>query len=317
MQKLSIVVPIFNEEENINILHSGLTHVAQKLKHFDDYEIIAVNDGSRDRSLEKLKSIAQEDYHLKIISFTRNFGQEPATVAGVTHATGDAVSILDADLQDPPELLLEFEKVLHDGYDIAYGQRPKRLEETFFKKLTSKIFYRVFRWFTKLDVPKDIGNCCMLSRRATESFKNLSEQSPFIRAMIFWSGLPKKAVIFIRQKRAAGKTKYNYWKLTRYAIDNIILFSTIPLYFLVFFSGGISALSILASLIALVLGKFSIMFVVIVLLSVLLCSISLIGLYVGKIFEEIKNRPLYVIGEVTHVWNRGLQKHFEHKQADR
>jgi dolichol-phosphate mannosyltransferase len=307
--KLSIVIPIYNEEENIDNLLQRLTSVATKLKHFDDYEIVAVNDGSKDRSLQKLSEIATINQHLKVVSFTRNFGQEPATIAGVRNATGDAVAIMDADLQDPPELLFQFEEVLHEGYDIAFGQRPKRLDETFLKKFTSKLFYPIFRWFTKVDVPRDIGNCCMMSSRATKAFKNLSERSPFIRAMIFWSGLPKKAVIFLRQKRAAGTTKYNYMKLIRYAIDNIILFSTTPLYFLVFFAGFTSIACVLGTFIALIMklnglvvmtGWTSLIISQLFLFSITIFSLGLIGLYIGKIFEEVKARPLYIIDKVIN-----------------
>lgn len=310
MKKLSIVVPIFNEEENIQTLYDKLTSVATKLKHFDDYEIVTVNDGSRDGSLKKLQEIASTDHHLKIVSFTRNFGQEPATVAGVDYASGDAVAIIDADLQDPPELFLEFEQELHNGVDIAYGQRSHRLNEPWLKKITSKLFYPTFRWFTKLDVPCDTGNCCMMSRRAADGFRNLKEHSPFIRGMIYWSGYKKKAVLFVRQKRAAGTTKYNYWKLTTYAMDNIISFSTTPLYLIVFASvitGGISALWLFGSLLTSLFGfsSFSGMNLLIIcsliFFSMMLFCLGLIGLYIGKIFEEAKARPRYIVETLVNL----------------
>lgn len=300
-KKISIVVPIFNEEENIDKLYRALTSVAISLKHFDDYEIVAVNDGSRDRSQEKLEALCAQDSRIKIVSFTRNFGHEAATTAGLCHALGDAVAIFDADLQDPPSLLLEFEKEAAKGYDIVYAQREKRVNETFFKKLTSKLFYCFFRWITKLDMPRDVGDCCFLSRRAVESFKYLSERSLFVRGMIYWSGLPKKGILFVRQKRAAGTTKYNYSKLSRFAIDNIILFSTTPLYFifaLSLFFVLASGLGIIFSLIFSTSKIVSFMFFHIS--SLMLCSLGMIGLYVGKIFEETKGRPRYIVDKVVN-----------------
>lgn len=310
MKKVSIVVPIFNEEENIERLHTEISSVAQALEYFSDYEIIAINDGSHDKSLAKLEQIATRDSKLKIISFTRNFGHEAATTAGLFHAQGDATVILDADLQDPPELLHKFEQAFAAGYDIVYAQRTKRLNESFFKKLTSKLFYPIFRWLTKLDMPRDIGDCCLLSKRAVESFKRLPERSLFVRGMIYWSGLPKKAVPFVRQKRAAGKTKYNYLKLSRFAIDNIILFSTTPLYFIVYVSFFTICACVIGTIIALFMkfrglvimtGWTSLLISMLFLFSVTLFFLGLIGLYIGKIFEEVKQRPRYVIDKLVNL----------------
>ena len=308
MKKLSIVVPIFNEEENIKNLYAQLSEVAQQLKHFADYEIIAVNDGSRDRSLAMLEALAN-DTHLKIVSFTRNFGHEAATTAGLYHAQGDAAVIIDADLQDPPSLLLEFEQAWREGFDIVYAQRTKRLNETRFKKLTSKLFYPIFRAMTKLDMPRDVGDCCLLSRRAIEAFKRLPERSLFVRGMIYWSGLPKKAIPFVRQKRAAGKTKYNYWKLSKFALDNIILFSTTPLYCIVYLSlftifacivGTIIALGMKWKGLVIMTGWTSLLISMLFLFSVTLFFLGLIGLYIGKIFEEVKQRPRYVVDKLVN-----------------
>ena len=302
------MAPIFNEEENIELLYKKLSEVAGKLKVFDDYEIVAVNDGSSDLSLYKLEQLTP-DPRLKIISLTRNFGQEAATVAGINHATGDCIAIVDADLQDPPELLLQFEQILKSGFDIAYGQRSTRLNETFLKKFTSKLFYPVFRWLTKLDVPRDIGNCSMMSKRAVASFKTLTEHSPFIRGMIFWSGLPKKAVPFVRQKRAAGKTKYNYWKLITYAVDSILSFSTAPIYFIVTFSGITAGLCVAGICTALIMkfaglvimtGWTSLIVSMLFLSSITIFFLGIIGLYIGKILEEVKGRPRYMIGKMIN-----------------
>jgi len=310
---LSIVIPMYNEEENIEKLYTQVTTVATKLQHFSDYEIIAINDGSTDDTLSNLKKLSH-DSHMKIISFTRNFGHEAATAAGLHHARGDAITIFDADLQDPPELLLQFEKEFHNGYDIIYAQRTKRLNETVFKKLTSKIFYPIFRWLTKLDMPKDIGDCCLLSHRALEAFKKLPERSMFVRGMIYWSGLPKKAVPFVRQKRAAGKTKYNYSRLLAFALDNIISFSTIPIYFIIFISLFTILACVVGVIVALIMklngwvimtGWTSLLISQLFLFSTTLFFLGIIGLYIGKIFEEVKQRPRYVIDTLV---NFGLKK---------
>lgn len=299
---------MYNEEENIENLYQQVTAVATKFQHFYEYEIIAVNDGSTDKTLHFLKQLSH-DPHLKIISFTRNFGHEAATTAGLYHAQGDAVAIMDADLQNPPEVLLQFESELMKGYEIVYAQRTKRLHESIFKQATSKIFYPIFRWLTKLDIPRDVGDFCMLSKRALNAFKNLPERSMFVRGMIYWSGLPKKSVPFVAQKRAGGKTKYTYWKLTKFAIDNIISFSTTPIYFIVI----ISLISIIAcvveTVIALIMkfngwvimsGWTSIIISQLFLFSVTLFFLGIIGLYIGKIFEEIKSRPRYVVEELVN-----------------
>lgn len=327
MRLLSIVIPMYNEEENVDNLYQQITNVAEKLQYFADYEIIAVDDGSKDKTLSKLEALSH-DSRVKIVSFTRNFGHEAATTAGLYHAQGDAVAIMDADLQDPPELLLKFEKELANEYEIVYAQRIKRLHETFLKKTTSKFFYPLFQWLTKLDMPKDVGDCCMLSRKAIDAFKRLPERSMFVRGMIYWSGLPKKAVPFVRQKRAAGKTKYNYWKLTKFALDNIVSFSTVPIYFIIFLSLLSISACVIGTIVALIMkfnnlvimtGWTSIIISILFLFSVTLFFLGMIGLYIGKIFEEVKQRPRYVVGKTVnlyvkknnlrrHVWHRRLSK---------
>jgi dolichol-phosphate mannosyltransferase len=237
VNKLSVVVPIFNEEENIERLHAAITDVAKKLEWFSEYEIVAVDDGSADRSLQKLRALAARDRCLCIVSFSRNFGQEIATIAGFDAATGDAVAILDADLQDPPELLIKFEQVLANGYDIAYGQRLERLEETFLKKFASRLFHRMFCFLSGIDYPAGVsGGCCMLSRAAVESFRQWKYKLPFTRGMIYWAGHRKKGVPFVRQARAAGKTKYNYKKMIAYSLNGFLSFSTMPLYIMAYAS---------------------------------------------------------------------------------
>lgn len=301
---LSIVSPLFNEEENIEQHYLELTKILSKLNHFQNYELIFVNDGSKDNSLNILKKIATNDPRLKIISFTRNFGHEQATTAGINNTSGDAVVLIDADRQDPPELILEFEKEFINGFDIVFGQRKKRLKETWLKKITSKAFYPIFKFLTKIDMPRNVGDFCLISRKTVNIFNQLPEKSRFVRGLIYWSGLTKKSVLFIRRKRGAGKTKYNYTKLIIFALENIISFSTAPIYFMIFFSVSTMFLCFIGIFTALILKLFgfvlmtgwtSLMIGMLFLFSTTFFFLGIIGLYVGKIFEEVKERPTYLI----------------------
>lgn len=317
MSKLSVIVPIFNEEGNLDRLVTELFPILDKLKYFSSYEIIAVNDGSRDNSLYELKKLAAADEHIKIISFTRNFGHECATTAGLRSATGDALVIIDADLQDPPELIFDFEREWKNGYDIVYGQRSKRLQESWFKKLTSKLFYPIFSYVTKLDMPHDVGDFCLLSRKTIDIIKNMPERSIFIRGLIYWTGLPKKAVPFIRRQRQAGTSKYNYFKLTIFALENIISFSTTPIYYLIFLSLFAIAACSVGTLVALVMhfmgrvvmtGWTSLIICIFGLFSLTFFVLGILGLYIGKIFHEIKQRPPFLVDEYINFDNQHTSK---------
>jgi polyisoprenyl-phosphate glycosyltransferase len=303
---LSIVIPMFNEEGNIKPLYQELLSVLSSLKHFKTFEIIAVNDGSSDNTLTILKQLAAKDSRIKVISFMRNFGHEQATYAGIHNATGEAVVLIDADRQDPPELILEFEKEYLNGYHIVYGQRSKRLNESWFKKFTSKCFYPIFKKLTGIDMPRNVGDFCLMSRKTVDCFKQLPERTLFVRGMIYWTGLPKKAVQFIRRSRGAGTSKYNYSKLTIFALENIISFSTVPIYTIMFLSLGTIALcgaGIFIALFMRLLGRVVLTGWTSLIISMLFLSastlfcLSLLGLYIGKIFQEIKQRPIFLIDE--------------------
>lgn len=303
---LSVVIPLFNEEENILPLYEELLLVVNRLTIFTSYELVMVNDGSSDSSLEKLKALSKRDNHVKVLSFTRNFGHESATYAGIVHAQGDAVVLIDADRQDPPELILEFEKTFAQGYDVVFGQRTKRLRETWLKKITSKLFYPLFKFLTKVDLPRDVGDFCLLSRRAVDMVKLLPEHAVFVRGLIYWLGLSKKAVPFVRRERAAGKTKYNYFKLTVFALENIISFSTVPIYWLIFFSIFVIGFCLIGISVALVLRLFglvvmsgwtSLIMCMLFLFATSFFFLGMLGLYVGKIFQEVKRRPVFLVGE--------------------
>ncbi|QQR49666.1 glycosyltransferase family 2 protein [bacterium] len=303
---LSLVIPLLNEEGNLKPLYDELIPILTSLKHFTTYELIFVNDGSADQSLAILKELAAYNPQVKIISFTRNFGHEHATYAGMVHAQGDAVVLLDADRQDPPALIVQFEQEFLKGNHIVYGQRSKRLNESWFKKLTSKAFYPLFKFLTKVDMPRDVGDFCLLSRKAINCFKQLPEKTLFIRGMIYWSGLSKKAVPFVRRSRGEGTSKYNYSKLLIFALENIISFSTFPIYVMLFLALLAIGFCLVGTCLALVMhlygyvimtGWTSLMICMLFLFASTLFFISLIGLYVGKIFQEVKNRPVFLIDE--------------------
>lgn len=313
---LSIVIPLYNEEGNLAHLYQELIATIKELSYFTAYEIIMVNDGSRDGSLQTLKTLADYDEKLKVVSFTRNFGHEAATYAGIMHAQGEAIVLIDADCQDPPELMIEFEKEYLNGFHIVYGQRTKRLNESLFKKFTSWCFYPIFKFLTNVDLPRNVGDFCLLSRKAVECFKQLPERTLFIRGLIYWSGLQKKAVPFVRRKRESGKSHYNYSKLTIFALENIISFSTMPIYFIIFLSLFVITLCAAGSITALVMqlmgyvvmtGWTSLIICMLFLFSATLFFLGILGLYVGKIFLEVKQRPIFLVDEKIN---------FEHQKKE-
>jgi polyisoprenyl-phosphate glycosyltransferase len=306
MKKLSIIIPMFNEEGNVFSLYEEIIDVIKSLQHFTSYEIIAVDDGSSDKTFLDIKNLAEKDSNVKIISFTRNFGHEQATYAGLKHSSGDAVVLIDADGQDPPELIREFEKVFIEGYDIVYGQRKKRLNESWLKKFTSKMFYPIFRRITKVNIPVNTGDFCLLNRKVVDAVLAMPERSIFIRGLIYWGDFSKKAVPFIRRSREQGISKYNYTKLFVFALENIVLFSTVPIYCILAFSFLISigcCLGILFVFIwkmlgyVVMVGWASLMIGMLFLFSCLLFCLGIVGLYVSKIFDEVKRRPIFLIKE--------------------
>lgn len=306
---LSVVVPMYNEEDNVVPVYQELSEVLSGLRVFSSYEILFINDGSSDRTLACAKAIAESDDRVKIVSFIRNFGHEQATYAGIYHATGDAVVLIDADRQDPAELIVEFEKAYAEGIHIVYGQRTQRLNESWLKKATSTAFYPIFKFLTGIDIPRNVGDFCMLSRKAVAVFLTMPEKTLFIRGLIYWSGLSKKAVPFVRRPRGAGKTKYNYSKLTIFALENIISFSTVPIYCIIFMSLFVIAMCVVGVAAALAMrllgyvvmtGWTSLIVCMLFLSATTLFCLGIIGLYIGKIFQEVKQRPVFLVDELVN-----------------
>lgn len=308
---LSLVLPIYNEEEVIPELHTRLQEFLKELEL--DAEVLFVNDGSRDKSMELLRGIAKDEPRYKILSFARNFGHQTAITAGVDYARGKAVVVMDADLQDPPSVVLKMVAKWKKGYDVVYAKRRSRAGESFFKLFTAKIFYRVFAAMIPIEVPLDTGDFRLMSRRVVVALRELRETHRFVRGMVSWVGFRQTAVLYDRPGRFAGETKYPLRKMLRFAADGITSFSVLPLRFATYLGMIISAMSVLYAIWAVVahfalhitLPGWTATVVLISLLSaVQLLMIGILGEYVGRIYEEVKRRPLYVVGDRVNLPNR-------------
>ncbi len=297
---LSVVVPAYNEEDVLPEFHRRLTAVLEKLEY--SCEILYVNDGSSDRTLEFINRF--EEPFVASIDLSRNFGKEIALTAGLDHACGDAVIIIDADLQDPPEIIPELTKKWREGYDVVYARRTERNGETFLKKATAKLFYRFIQGVSRVKIPSDTGDYRLLSRRAVESLKQLRETHRFMKGLFSWIGYPQIAVDYSRDPRFAGETKWNYWQLWNFALEGVTSFTINPLkiatYVGLFTSLGsfTYALFVIYKTLAFgepVQGYPSLMVVILFLGGVQLMSLGVIGEYLGRMFNETKQRPLYFI----------------------
>ncbi len=305
-QLISVVVPVYNETEVIDACHRRLTAVLSSLP-FADYEIVFVDDGSRDGSYAKLAAISGRDEHVRVVKLSRNFGHQAAITAGLDQARGDCVAIIDADLQDPPEVLAEMAERWREGYDVIYGIRTQRDGEGRLKLLTAKLFYRVLSRLTNARIPLDVGDFRLLSRRAAESLAGLREQDRFVRGLVSWIGFRQIGVAYARDRRLAGVTKYPYRKMLKFALDGITSFSIAPLR-LATWLGYAASLLAFAYLVSVFVQKLlghtvqgwaTIMVAVLFLGGIQLISLGIMGEYIGRIFNEVKRRPLYVIEETV------------------
>ena len=301
---ISVVLPVFNEARILPTLYTRLRGVLQTLN--EPYEILFVNDGSRDESLSCLRSLSATDATIKIISLSRNFGHQTAITCGLDHANGDAVILMDADLQDPPELITQLIEKWRDGYDVVYAVREKRQGEGLFKRGTAALFYRLLRRLTQVDIPLDAGDFRLLSRRAVNAVQSSRERSRFIRGLVSWVGYRQIGVSFTREERSTGETKYPFRKMLKFAIDGITAFSFVPLQAAMYLGLGISFLSFLYIAYAIYLKLFtdqtvpgwtSLVVAVLFLGGVQLIALGIIGEYVGRVYEEVKQRPLYLVDE--------------------
>jgi glycosyltransferase involved in cell wall biosynthesis len=304
---LSIVIPVYNERE---VLPALLATLHKTLGNDLTYEIVFVDDGSHDGTSEDLKRAASKDPRIKVIFFSRNFGHQAAITAGLDFASGNAVAVMDADLQDPPELLPQMLALLEDGYDVVSAQRVKREGESFFKRYTAKMFYRLMRKLVDERLQDEVGDFRLFSRRAVTAIRNLREQHRFMRGMVAWLGLREVILPYERNARAAGETKYSVVKMIRFAWTAITSFSALPLRFSVFFGFFVAACglgyalySVFAEKVlkATVPGWTSLVCLNIVFSGVTLVAIGLVGEYVAHIYEEAKGRPLYVVTDSANV----------------
>jgi len=304
-KKISILIPAYNEQEVIRHLYERLNKLAGETPNYD-FEFLFVNDGSRDNTLEMIKQYAENDHRIAYVNLTRNFGKEIAMIAGLDHVSGDATVIIDADLQDPPELIPRMIQYWEEGYDDVYARRKSRAGESWFKKMTSQLFYQTLQKTTNIPIQQDTGDFRLLDRRCVEALRQFRESQRYTKGMFSWIGYKKKEILYDRDPRAAGETKWNYFKLVNLAIDGITSFTTAPLRIS-------SVLGVLVSFVAFVYilylvirtifhgsdlaGYPSMMAVILFLGGVQLLSLGVIGEYIGRIFNETKNRPLYLVEE--------------------
>lgn len=300
---LSVVVPAYNEEAVLPEFHRRLTAALGRTGC--SWEILYVNDGSSDGTLEVIRSFA--DPRVGFLDLSRNFGKEIAMTAGLDHAGGDATVVIDADLQDPPELIPELVAKWREGYDVVFARRTARDGETLLKKLTASLFYRVIQSLSRVRIPEDAGDFRLLSRRAVEALRQLREQHRFMKGLFAWIGYPQIAVHYRRAPRYAGHTKWNYWRLWNFAIEGITSFSIAPLKIATYL-GGLTALGSFGYALFVIYktlahgepvrGYPSLMVVVLFLGGMQLLCLGMIGEYLGRMFNEAKRRPLYLLKEV-------------------
>ena len=314
---LSVIIPSYNEERNVGIMHERLTKTLSEIT--DSYEMIFVNDCSKDQTLLRIKELAERDSHVKYLSFSRNFGHQIAVSAGLDFCTGEAVVIIDGDLQDPPELISKMYERYKEGYKVVYAKRKTREGETWFKKATAKIFYRLLASMTSIDIPVDVGDFRLIDRVIVEHLRNMPEKSKYIRGQIAWIGYKQTLVEYHRDARLYGTTNYPLKKMLRFALDGITAFSDKPLKI----ASGLGIFSAIVSLLALVYalishfcfhttitGWTSLILSVLFIGGVQLITIGIIGEYIARINNDVRNRPLYILDE------KNIDKDSEHKNKE-
>ncbi len=303
----SVVIPIYNEQENILELYRRLSETLKSLT--DKYEVIFVNDGSSDNSLKMIKELSVRDSKIKYLKFSRNFGHQIAISAGMDYANGEAIIIMDSDLQDPPELIPKLVEEWNKGFDVVYAVRRKREGETFIKKFTASLFYRLFSKLANINMPLDTGDFRLIDRKVLESLKSIREKHRFMRGLVSWVGYNQTGVLYDREKRSAGKTKYPFFKMLKFSIDGITSFSLIPLRIATILGFIISSISFLLAIYFLLIKLFTNKMVqgwltladsILFLSGVQLIIFGIIGEYIGRIYEEVKGRPLYIVSEKSH-----------------
>lgn len=310
MKKISVIIPMYYEEEVAEECYKRMTFVLQNIENYD-YEIICINDGSKDKTLTILENLAIKDKRLKVLSFSRNFGHQCAVTAGLKFVTGDVIVIIDADLQDPPELIPEMIKLWEAGNDVIYGKRKTRDGESVFKLFTAKMFYKTLNALSDVEIPKDTGDFRLVDRKVVDTINSLPEHNKFLRGLFSWVGYKQIPFQYERKERFAGKTKYPLKKMLKLASDGIISFSTKPLKIV----GGLGIISIVISFILLIYalisyifklnnlsaGWTSLMLGITFFAGVQLLSLWIMSEYIARIYDESKNRPQYIIEKKINI----------------
>ena len=298
----SVIVPCYNEEAVLHETHKRLTQVLSRMD--GSYEIIYVNDGSRDKTPQILRELAASDCHVRAIMFARNAGHQMAVTAGLDYAAGDAIVIIDADLQDPPEVIPEMVEKWKAGSQIVYGQRKKRDGESAFKKITASVYYKILSWMTGGMVPRDTGDFRLVDKKVADVIRGMPEHARFLRGMFAWVGFKQEALLYDRDKRFAGETHYPLKKMLKLAADGIFSFSVKPLKFITWMGMGLIFLAGLMLLTLLILlicgvagGNWWLADLMVGLTGVILSALGVVGEYIARIYDETRGRPLYIVAD--------------------
>jgi len=299
---ISIVVPAYNEAENIPIFHERVTGVLEKMDV--TYEIVFINDGSRDDTLDRMRALADSDPRVRVVDLSRNFGKEIAMTAGIDAASGQAVIPIDVDLQDPPELIPELLAKWREGYDVVYATRQEREGETWFKRATAGLFYRLMEKITAIRIPRDTGDFRLMSRPVVDALQEIPERHRFMKGLFSWVGFRQVGVTYRRQPRHAGETKWDYWKLWNFAIEGITSFSHLPLQIVTYFGFLVSVVAFFYAIFIIIRtllvggdvpGYPSLVTIILFIGGVQLIALGILGEYIGRIHDEVKSRPLYIV----------------------
>jgi len=300
----SIVAPVFNEEGTLLHFYQALIEIMEKIG--ESFEVVLINDGSRDRSFAIMQDLHKNDPRVRVVNFSRNFGHQIAISAGLDHARGQAIVIMDADMQDPPTVIPELVARWKDGVEVVYAQRARRLGETRFKLVTASVFYRLIKRITSVDIPQDTGDFRLLDRHVVDVLVKMREQHRFMRGLSAWVGFRQEAVQYDRQERFAGETKYPLNKMIHFSLDAITSFSHVPLELAATFGFFLAGISLVGIVIAAILriftraivGQASTLILVLFLGGIQLIFLGIIGEYLGRIYDEVRARPLYIVREI-------------------
>lgn len=300
---LSVIVSMYNEEDSLSLFFKTINKTLSKLKKYT-YEIICIDDGSKDKTYSLLEKYAKDDERIKVIKFSRNFGKEYGVMAGLKFCSGRCAIPMDVDLQDPPELILEFVKKWEEGYDMVYGIRSDRGSDTFLKRWTAKLFYKTYNLMTKSPIPYNAGDYRLIDRKVINAILSLKERNVFMKGIFGWTGFKSTGINYVRQKRSAGVSKWNYWKLWNFALDGITASTTFPLRVWTYLGTMLSTAGLFYALYIIIRtivdgvdvpGYASLLVFILLLGGIQMIILGILGEYIGRIFVEVKSRPIYIV----------------------